>query len=41
LFPRRTFAIAIPVILMIIGLSGIGGFLAMVMIKSKSKQKTN
>jgi hypothetical protein len=39
LFPPRNFAILIPVALLVLGVSGIGAFLASVLIKSEKKKK--
>ncbi|KAL1918912.1 uncharacterized protein VTP21DRAFT_2293 [Calcarisporiella thermophila] len=39
-FPDRSYAITIPVVLLICGLTVIFGFLALVMIKSQKKRKS-
>lgn len=39
-FPDRELAITIPIVLLVVGLTLIGSFLAIVMIKSKSKKPT-
>lgn len=39
LFPPRNYAIGIPVALLVLGVSGIGAFLASVLLKSEKKKK--
>ncbi|KAJ1678992.1 hypothetical protein EV182_002948 [Spiromyces aspiralis] len=38
-FPDRWYAIALPVFLLIVGVTGIGGFLALVMIRSAGQKQ--